>query len=68
MPQRLAASGGLVFVEDHMFHLIDIAAPESGDREAPLGPLVTVGSGLGLATFSSGGATRARRHVGGQRP
>ena len=53
MPQRLAASGGLVFVEDHMFHLIDIAAPESGDPEAPLGPLVTVGSGLGLATFSS---------------
>jgi hypothetical protein len=54
MPQRLAASGGLVFVEDHMFCLIDDGGADSADQPAQsLGPLVTVGSGLGLATFHS---------------
>jgi hypothetical protein len=57
MPQRLAHSGGLVFVEDHMFSLVDPGAPAGvapgADPPAALGPLLTVGGGLGLATFSS---------------
>lgn len=57
MPQRLAASDGVVFVEDGMFHLVDDAAPEYGlsPQEPPglLADLVTTGAGLGLATFSS---------------
>jgi hypothetical protein len=57
MSHRLAASGGLVLAEDHMFCLVDMEAPGPGgpgtDPQAPLAPLVTVGAGLGLATFTS---------------
>jgi hypothetical protein len=56
MPQRLAASDGMVFVEDGMFHLVDDAAEYGTASPEPLAPLtgpVTVASGTGLATFRS---------------
>lgn len=54
MPHRFAASDGLVYTEDGMFHLVDDAAPEYGaGPPEPLIGLVTVSSGVGLATFRS---------------
>ena len=53
-PQR--AVRGPVFVEEHMFRLVDIAAPAQGRTPSPdtrADSLVTFGRDPGLATFTS---------------
>lgn len=56
-PARLLAStNGLVCTEDHMFNLVDTAAPLDGGHRRPSAPgsrLVAVGPGPVLATFHS---------------